>query len=249
VGYWILMPAWPLGSTYTKGLLGFSQRTVLAADLKQADIERAAWVKEIEAGDYAAIRSNDGLMRHVRETGRTLFGDNCAVCHGINGTGGPGFPDLTAGAWLWGGTPDAIAHTIQVGINATHDDTRVSQMPAFGRDGMLPRKEIDAVILFVRSLSDPALASGADGDRVKAGQSVFAANCASCHGENAKGNIEMGAPDLTDASWIYGGSASAIAETLERGRQGQMPTWETRLSPIDRKILTLYVLDLGRRAP
>jgi cytochrome c oxidase cbb3-type subunit 3 len=249
VVYWVLMPAWPIGSTFTRGMLGIDQRTSVARDLEEARALRAGWEKRIETGSYAAIQADDGLMRIVRTTGRTLFGDNCAVCHGVNGTGGPGFPDLAAGSWLWGGTPEAIARTIQVGINATHDDTRVSQMPAFGRDGMLPRKEIDDVIVFVRSLSDPSVAADSGAERVAAGRAVFAANCASCHGENAKGNIEMGAPDLTDAHWIYGGSPSAIAETLYAGRQGQMPTWEGRLSPLDRKILTLYVLDLGRRQP
>ena len=95
-------------------------------------------------------------MRACRETGRTLFVDNCAACHGVNGTGGPGFPDLTAKAWLWGGEPETIAETIRVGINSTNDDTRVSQMLAFGRDGVLDREQIADVVAYVRSLSGAA---------------------------------------------------------------------------------------------
>lgn len=247
VVYWILMPAWPIGTTYTKGLLGIDQRTTLARQIEDANLARADWVKRIDSSSYDAIQADESLMRLVRDTGRTLFGDNCAVCHGVNGTGGPGYPSLAAGAWLWGGTPDAIARTIQVGINSTHDDTRVSQMMPFGMNDMLPYADIDAVALFVRSLSDASVASGAGAAKVTKGQAVFAANCVSCHGDQGKGNVEMGAPDLTDATWIYGGDPSSILATIRDGRQGHMPTWEGRLSSVERKILTLYVLDLGRR--
>src|SRR3954468_19143047 len=143
IGYWMLMPAFPLGSTYTRGLLGNDQRKIVAEQVKAADAERAVWMDKIAALDFASIKAEPELMRRVHETGRTLFIDNCAACHGVKGTGGPGFPDLTAKAWLWGGEPETIAKTIAVGINSTDADTRVSQMMAFGRDGVLKPKQID----------------------------------------------------------------------------------------------------------
>lgn len=242
VGYWVLMPAWPLGVTYTKGLLGIDQRNQLAASLQEAAAERSAWTKKIETEGYAAIQADPRLMTIVRETGGALFGNNCAVCHGVDARGGPGFPNLTTGSWLWGGKPEDIFDTIRVGINWTHPDTRVSQMPAFGRDAMLPRADVLKVASYVYSLSHPG-AKDFDPAKAEAGKAIFAANCVACHGDNARGNPEVGAPDLTDRFWIYGGTLEDIDSTIWGGRQGHMPGWEDRLSGLDRKILALYLLD------
>lgn len=236
--WWVLMPAWPLGSTYTKGLLGIDQRRVVADDLRRAAETAPPWRAEVQRLGHAAIHADPALMEQVRRHGAVLFGDNCAACHGAGGTGGPGFPALAAGAWLWGGAPDVLAETIRVGINSDHPETRVSQMPAFGRDQMLTRPEILAVLTHVRSLSENV--PGSD-----AGRDLFAANCAACHGEDAHGSTEMGAPNLTDATWIYGGDAQTIFTTIFYGRQGHMPRWDQRLSDLDRKILALYVSDLA----
>jgi cytochrome c oxidase cbb3-type subunit III len=248
VGYWVLMPAWPLGVTYTKGLLGIDQRNVLAASLKDAASDRDAWSKKIQSESYAAIQSDAHLMTIVRETGHALFGNNCAACHGADAKGGPGFPNLTTSSFLWGGKPEDIFNTIRVGINSAHPDTHVSQMPAFGRDQMLPRADILKAISFVYSLSHPN-AKNLDPKTVEAGKAIFAANCVACHGEDAKGNPELGAPNLTDPFWIYGGDIETIDTTVWGGRQGHMPTWEGRLSELDRKILTLYLLDKRTAAP
>jgi cytochrome c oxidase cbb3-type subunit III len=242
VGYWVLMPAWPLGVTYTKGLLGLDQRNLVTASLQEASLERSIWTKKIEAEDYAAIQSDPRLMTIVRETGGALFGNNCAVCHGVDAKGGPGFPNLTTNSWLWGGKPEDIFNTIRVGINSAHPDTHVSQMPAFGRDQMLERQDVLKVASYVYSLSQPN-AKELDSAKVEAGKAIFAANCVSCHGADAKGNPELGAPDLTDRFWIYGGSFETIDTTVWGGRQGHMPTWESRLSKLDRKILTLFLAD------
>jgi cytochrome c oxidase cbb3-type subunit 3 len=244
VVYWLLMPAWPLGVTYTKGLLGYDQRQSVALSLEEAAAERAAWMQRIESADFAEIQADPELMGIVRHTGRTLFGDNCAVCHGTRATGGPGFPDLTSGSWLWGGDPQTIAETVRVGINATHPDTRVGQMLAFGKDQILPRRDVEDVVTYVQSLSEPSLAAAPE--RVAAGKEVFLANCATCHGDDGRGKTDTGAPDLTDAFWIYGGDRQSIFTTVHGGRQGHMPSWEGRLRPVDRKILALYVLDLGK---
>ncbi len=248
VGYWLLMPAWPLGVTYTKGLLGIDQRNVVAASLKEAAADRDVWTRKIQSESYAAIQSDAQLMAVVRETGHALFGNNCAACHGIDAKGGPGFPNLTTSSWLWGSKPEDIFNTIRVGINSGHPDTHVSQMPAFGRDGMLPRADILKVIAYVYSLSHPN-AKDVDPKTAEAGKAIYAANCVACHGEDAKGNPELGAPNLTDQFWIYGGNLEAIDATVWGGRQGRMPTWEGRLSELDRKILTLYLLDKRASAP
>jgi cytochrome c oxidase cbb3-type subunit 3 len=249
IGYWILMPAWPLGVSYTKGLLGVDQRTSVTEALQEATLERSTRTKRIESGTFQSIQADPALMTIVRQTGKALFGDNCAACHGIDAKGGKGFPNLTTSSWLWGGDPQTIFETIRIGINSTHPDSRVAQMPAFGRDQMLPRASIDNVAAYVRSLSDPSAATQPGADKLADGKTVFAANCAVCHGDDGKGKTELGTPDLTDASWIYGGDPQSIFTSIWFGRQGHMPTWEKRLDPVQRKILALYLADLRRPNP
>jgi cytochrome c oxidase cbb3-type subunit 3 len=248
VVWWVLMPAWPLGTTYTKGLLGADVRQDVANGLRAAAGERAVWTQRIDKEDFSAIQADETLMKDVRETGHALFGDNCAACHGIGAKGGPGFPNLTDRAWLWGGTPAAVSETIRVGVNSEHPNSRASQMPAWGRDGMLERAAIINVASYVYWLSHQDRDKKASAEALAAGKKIFADNCATCHGEDAKGNPEVGAPDLTDSSWLYGGDEASIYESVYGGRQGYMPTWESRLTDTDRKILTLYVLDLGHSA-
>jgi cytochrome c oxidase cbb3-type subunit 3 len=238
------MPAWPLGTTYTKGLLGNDQRQIVTRQVEDAAQARAVWTDRIASMSFPEIAADETLMHHVRETGRTLFVDNCAVCHGTKGTGGPGFPSLAAGAWLWGGTPEAIAETIRVGINSTHADTRTSQMMAFGETGALDRDAILNAAAYVRSLSGQEL-NEADRARSEKGKEIFAANCAACHGADGKGLHELGAPNLTDAHWIYGGDLQAVFTSVYHGRQGHMPHWEGRLSPVDIRLLALYVSTLA----
>lgn len=248
VVYWLLMPAWPIGVTYTKGLLGIDQRATVAEDLQRAALSRSVWTRRVETESFKDIAADPRLMAIVRESGRTLFGDNCAACHGRDARGNKGFPNLTTSSWLWGGDPEAIAETIRVGINSAHPETRTSQMLAFGRDGMLPRGDIENVVAYVKSLSEPT-AAGQTADKARAGKIVFETNCTSCHGERGAGNPELGAPNLTDTFWIYGGDPDSVFATVWGGRQGHMPTWEQRLSLVDRKILALYLLDLRSSKP
>lgn len=248
VVYWILMPAWPTGVTFTKGLLGIDQRTTLEADLREAAAERKVWSDRIEANSYDDIRKDPKLMRIVRQTGQTLYRENCAACHGSGAQGLKGYPSLTNASWLWGGDPATVAETIRVGINSSHKDSRLSQMMAFGRDSVLKEREVDDVVDYVRSLSDPKVARDTPAPRLDAGKAVFAVNCAACHGDDGKGKTEMGAPDLTDHFWIYGGDLQSVSSSVWNGRQGKMPTWDGRLSALDRKILALYLTDLPRAA-
>lgn len=246
IGYWLLMPAFPLGSTYTKGLLGASDRTAVSEAVARAQADRSAWADQLASKSFAEVEADPKLLAKVREAGRALFGDNCSVCHGREAKGNLGFPNLTTAAWLWGGSPEAIAETIRVGINSTHPNSRNSQMPGFGRDGILKRDEMENAVAYVLSLSRPTTAPP---DRIAAGKAVFAANCASCHGPEAKGNPEVGAPDLTDANWTHGSDENALYTVVWGGLQGHMPSWEGRLSPLDRKLLAFYLADLRRPRP
>lgn len=236
----ILLPAIPLWFTYTKGLLGTDQHSAVDAAVATAVQTRSVWTARIAAMPYAAIQADPAMMHIVRGTGATLFGTNCAACHGKAAMGGPEFPNLADGDWLWGNAPETIAETLRVGINSAHPDSRIAQMPAFGHDGLLTKDQVATMVPHVMGLS----VAGTVPDPTAA--TLFAENCASCHGDNAKGLQDVGAPNLTDDIWQYGGDAASVRATLWNGRQGVMPTWAARLSDTDRKILTLYVLDLGQ---
>ena len=248
--YWVLMPAWPLGVTYTKGLLGIDQRQTVERAVQEAAARRAAWTDEIARLDFAEIRQRPELMQIVRESGSTLFGDNCAACHGMDAKGNPGFPSLADGAWLWGGDPETVAETLRIGINSPHPETRMAQMPAFGRDGILDRAAISSIVSFIRNNAEGIDDLGPlDAKGVEEGRQLFAENCAACHGEDGRGDPAMGAPDLMDDSWLTGSDRASLIRTVSQGRQGHMPHWEDRLTETDRKILAIYVTEIaGGRA-
>lgn len=247
--WWILMPTWPVGHTYTKGILNTDQRTSVEKHLVDAQAGRAAWMKRIESENLEKIAADPQLMSIVRSTGHRLFGDNCAACHGINAKGGYGYPDLTDDDWIWGGDLETIAQTMRVGVNVEHPQGRTSQMPSFGRDGILDADQVSLAANYIYSLSHPKFVTAANRASVLSGREVFMSNCAICHGEDARGKRDVGAPNLTDARWIYGGDLDQIVETVHGGRQGHMPTWDERLSAADIKILALYVHSLSLPAP
>lgn len=244
---WILVPSWPLVNTYTRGILGLDQQQRVEEEVRELRLSRSDWVDAIEAQDLAEIRADPQLMAIVNQTGPMLFGDNCSGCHGPTAQGGPGFPNLTDAVWLWDGDPEGILETLRVGINAPHDDTRFSQMMAFGRDGILTPREVYTLVDYIQSLSGEA--TDIDPVRVAAGAGLFQDNCASCHGEDARGVRELGAPNLTDRDWLYGGDRDSLFHTIHNGRQGWMPAWEDRMSLADRKILALYLAEIAEGEP
>lgn len=245
----VLMPSWPGINGYFRGLLGADQHVAVSQTVAEAQAQRLPWTSRIENEDFAAIQGDEALMSIVRQTGAALFGDNCAACHGAQAQGQPGFPNLTNAPTMWGEDPAVIAETLRVGINSTHPDTRYGQMLAFGREQMLSRSDIDAVVTYVQTLSQQDMLASVDAATLAAGAALFAENCAACHGDNAMGLTDTGAPNLTDAYWTYGGDRAAIRQSIYHGRAGTMPAWEGRLSPADIKLLTLYVLDLRARTP
>ncbi len=247
--WWILMPTWPVGTTYTKGILGTDQWQRIEEEMAQSQAARAQWTNAIETMSFDEIIADENLMQFVRDSGRQLFGDNCAACHGMDARGAANYPDLTDDDWLWGGGPENIAETLRVGINTAHEETRVAQMPAFGRDQMLERAQVRQVALYVRSLSHPETSTPDNAEALQAGREVFLTNCAACHGEDATGSRDVGAPNLTDDYWIYGGDMQTLVTSIHGGRQGHMPTWDERLSESEIKTLALYVNDLGVEKP
>ena len=152
----------------------------------------------------------------------------------------------TAGfGWLRSGWRD-LATQPGVGINTEHSESRLAQMPAFGRTGMLDYAQIDSTAAYVYALSNPGFVTAENRQDVVLGREVFEANCAVCHGPTGHGDPEIGAPDLTDRFWIYSGELSNIVRAIHDGRQGHMPTWDERLSEVEIKILALYVHALGQ---
>jgi cytochrome c oxidase cbb3-type subunit 3 len=242
VGYWILYPAWPTLAGYSKGMLGYSQREMVAGDLDQAKAAKASFRDRIAATELDDIVKDPELLRFALAGGEAAFGDNCAPCHGRGAQGAPGYPNLRDDSWLWGdGTLDAIHKTILVGIRADHPETQTNQMPAFGRAGILTEAQIDDVAEYALSLSGEA------DDKLAAerGAPLFAANCAACHGPEGKGNAAMGAPDLADALWLYAADKAVVMDSIRNGRGGVMPAWSTRLDREQIKELAIYVHSLG----
>jgi len=242
VGYWLLMPAWPLVSSYSKGLLGYSQRQSVAAQLEAAKAAKAEFRQRIAASDLETIVADPELLRFSLAGGEAAFGDNCAPCHGRGAQGAIGYPNLRDDSWLWGdGSLTAIHATILHGIRADDPKTRTNQMPAFGRSGLLTEPQIADVGEYVLSLS------GRADDQTEAGRGAktFAGNCTTCHGPEGKGNQALGAPNLTDELWLYAGDKATVLETIRNGRGGVMPAWGARLDPETVKELAIYVHSLG----
>ncbi len=239
IGYWILMPAWPMLSGHTKGYLGYSQRDTVNAELQAAQNDRKVFSEKLLNADLKTIENTQDLLEFAMAGGKAAFGDNCAGCHGSGAAGAKGYPNLNDDDWLWGGTLDEIHHTITVGIRGTHDDTRLSDMPAFLSDEILDKGQIRDMATYVRSLSDKTIAAPAGTAE------LFQENCAACHGENAKGSRDFGAPNLTDGIWLYGSDPETLITTISYSRKGVMPTWAGRLDPATIKSLAVFVHTLG----
>ncbi len=214
---------------------------MVAEQLKQSTAEKAGFREEIANNELAEIKANPELLNFALAGGAAAFGDNCAPCHGRGAQGAVGYPNLRDDAWLWGGSLDDIHQTIRYGIRADHPDTRNSQMPAFGRLGMLQPPQVNDVAEHVLALSGNA----EDQEAAERGGEMFATNCAACHGADGTGDRALGAPNLADELWLYGGDKASIVETITNSRSGMMPAWNERLDPATVKELAIYVHSLG----
>ena len=240
IGYTVAYPAWPMISGATAGVLGYSTRAEVAEDIARFDDANAEISAQLAAADLNTLSENDDLMRFATSAGGAVFRNNCAQCHGAGAAGAKGYPNLLDDDWLWGGDFENIGYTVRHGIRNEEDwDARYSQMTAF--DEILSHDEIRAVVAHVRAISnqdhDAALATE--------GATLFMDNCAACHGDDGAGNRDLGAPNLTDAIWLYGGDPAAIEQTVRYARFGVMPNWGSRLTDAEIQAVTAYVHQLG----
>jgi len=245
VVYWILYPAWPMVRGATTGVLGYSSRAEVAAEIASVDQANQIWFNRLLETDLDAIAQDAELQRFAVNAGAAVFRAQCSQCHGAGADGlrpGSGFPNLLDDEWMWGGTMEDIAFTVAHGIrNDDYPDARYSEMPSFGRDGLLSGEEIDQVVQHVLALSgqrhDAALAV--------AGEQLYLDNCASCHMDNGEGDTFVGAPALNNAIWLYGGSAEEIRASIYNARFGIMPGFANRLPEAQVRAVAAYVHQLG----
>lgn len=238
VVYTVLYPAWPLINGATTGLLGYSTRGEVAEEIAEFDAMNDPIRARIEAVELAEINPNDNpdLYNFAVQGGGAVFLTWCAQCHGSGAAGAVGYPNLLDDDWLWGGSIDELYFTISHGVRNEEDfDARYSEMTAF--EGILSDEEITQVVQYVRNIS------GQDHDATLAatGETVFLDNCSACHLEDGTGDRFLGAPNLTDAIWLYGGDAETLEETVRNARFGVMPSWQSRLSESEIRSVSVFV--------
>ncbi|MEQ6202747.1 cytochrome-c oxidase, cbb3-type subunit III [Sulfitobacter sp. HNIBRBA2951] len=240
IGYTIAYPAWPMISSATSGTMGWSTRANVAQDIADHDAKNADLVTNLLAADMETLPQDEALNRYAVARGGAVFRAQCSQCHGSGAAGAVGYPNLLDNDWLWGGSMENIMLTVAHGVrNDTDEDARWSEMPAFGE--LLEAEEIEAVVEYVISLSHPENA----GPLAQTGAELFADNCTACHGETGLGDAEMGAPNLADEIWLYGGDRATLTATITNSRFGVMPAWGQRLRDEDVRAVTAYVHALG----
>jgi cytochrome c oxidase cbb3-type subunit 3 len=241
IGYWIAMPAWPLVTDYTRGVLGYSQRDTLAREMAAARAAQEGIAGRIRDIPLEAIRTNPELLEFALASGRSAFAVNCSQCHGQGAQGAVGYPNLNDDEWLWGGRLDDIHRTVRFGVRSGHAAARDSQMPAYLRDQVLNAAQVNDVAEFVLSLAGGAT----DAAAAARGRPIYAEQCVSCHGDTGQGNAEFGAPNLKDSIWLYGGDKASVVSTIANSRRGVMPAWDGRIDPTTLKALSVFVHSLG----
>lgn len=224
VVYLVLYPG--LGAW--QGTLGWTSAAQHAELQRKLEADAQKVLAPFAGQAVEQLRTN----RAALAVGRNLFNDNCILCHGSDARGAPGFPNLTDKDWLWGGSPETVEASIASGRIAV----MIPWKGALGGD-----QGVEDVLAYVLSLSGRSVPAG----DVAHGKALFAANCVVCHGENGQGNPLLGAPNLADNTWLYGGAVATVRETIANGRQGQMPAQGERLGPVRVRLLAAYVLSLG----
>lgn len=230
--YLLLFP----GSGVFSGVLGWSSTGQWQEEMKAAETEYGPIFKKYGAMDIAAVAKDP----QAREMGQRLFLQNCAVCHGSNAKGGPGFPNLADNDWLWGGTPEAIKTSIVKG--------RKGVMPAWGP--ALGDQGVEEVAHYIMSLGGGL--TPADPAKAEAGKARYNTMCVACHLPTGTGNQALGAPNLTDKTWLYGGNLEAVKKSIREGRNGNMPAHEkffkadTEIGNGKVHLLAGYVLHLSQ---
>ncbi len=212
-----------------RGLLNWTQASAYEQEVQAADAKFGPLFKKYAATPIEQLANDPDALR----IGQRLFVNYCAGCHGSDAGGGPGFPNLRDKDWLYGGQPETILASIL--------DGRTGSMPAWGQ--VLDGKSIDAVVAYVQTLSGRQ----ADATLASAGKTTFETYCAACHGADGKGNPALGAPNLTDKTWLYGGSPGVIRQSIINGRSGRMPAHRDFLGEDKAHLLATYVYSLSRK--
>ncbi len=242
--YMIFYPAWPLVNRATSGILGYSSRGEVAADIASFEERNQVWFTRLMETELEDISADRELQSFAVNAGGAVFRAHCSQCHGAGGAGvqAAGYPNLLNDEWLWGGTMEDIHETVRYGIrNEDYDMARWSQMPAFGVDGLLDEEEIDQVVHYVLRMSGQEY----DAELIEAGAEVYEWNCASCHGDDGGGDYMQGAPALNTAVWLYGGDFDTIRHSVYYSRFGVMPGFADRLRDAEIRAVAAYVHQLG----
>lgn len=238
IGYWIFYPTWPIKGGNSKGILNWTQKSELVRDQSEITARKGVYLEKFSKGSFEQIKKDPQLMEFALNGGKIAFKENCAACHGVGAAGAKGYPNLNDDDWLWGGSINDIYKTLQYGIRSGHEKARSNQMPSFGLDKILTKEEIVEVVNHVMSLSDKS-------DKSLKGEVIFKANCVACHGPSGKGNKTLGAPNLSDAIWLYGDKKEDIYRSVFYAHAGVMPYWNGRLDENTIRQLALYVHSLG----
>lgn len=246
IGYWIAMPAWPLVTSYTQGMLNWSQRARVTAELNEIEAGRDPIKAQLIAASLPEIEQDPDLLTFALASGKAAFGDNCAPCHGSGAQGAIGYPNLNDDDWLWGGSLSDIEYTITHGVRNESFDSRYSEMPAFLSIGTINTAELSDLTDFVMDLGDlPRETGAADPTTLARGSELYMTHCESCHGATGLGDREQGAPNLTDRIWLYGNDRESIRATIANARNSAMPAWGERLDPATVRALSVYVHTRG----
>ncbi|SLN47864.1 Cbb3-type cytochrome c oxidase subunit CcoP [Aquimixticola soesokkakensis] len=236
--YALAYPAWPGLRGASAGFLGFSTRGEVAGDIARFEALNASIDSALAAADLTEITPGSDLYTYALNAGHSVFLNNCAQCHGAGAAGNVGYPNLLDDDWLWGGTLADIQYSVTHGVRNTDDaDARYSQMPKFGADGILEDAQIAQVVNYVLQISGQDFDAGL----ARAGAAVFEDNCTACHGADGTGMRAFGAPDLTDAIWLYGGDAVTLTDSVTNARFGVMPAMGLRLSSAEVNAVVTYV--------
>ena len=242
IGYSIAYPSWPGITSSTKGVLGWSSRADVAADIAAVEASRAELATKLVSTELSEIGNDSDLLQFAVAGGNSAYKVYCSQCHGSGAAGGDIYPNLIDDDWIWGGTIDDIHLTLMHGIrHPGDDDTRINEMPRYGADEILEREQVIDVAWYVRQLSNQEF----EAEAAARGETVYAENCTACHGEVGEGIRELGGPRLNDAIWLYGGTYEEIVEQINNPKQGVMPAWSTRLPEVTVRQLALYVHSLG----
>jgi cytochrome c oxidase cbb3-type subunit 3 len=211
-----------------QGILGWSSHSELSKDQAAYDVEFGPLYTSFAATPIPELAKNDRAMKVAGH----IFANNCAICHGSNARGGQSFPNLTDDDWLYGGEPEKLVETLTYGRNGV--------MPAWKES--MGDQGVKEVVAYTLSLSGRTV----DADLAAAGKPRFAV-CSGCHGADGRGNQAIGAPNLTDTIWLYGGAERHLLDTVYYGRKNHMPKFDKTLGPDRVHLMAAYVYSLSRR--